>query len=52
MTIREQLLELAEPRYRTFISALMPGVEHIIGIRLPILRRKAEKGVAKRSFAK
>lgn len=43
MTIREQLLELAEPRYRTFISALMPGVEHVIGIRFPILRRMARE---------
>lgn len=43
MNIREQLFELAEPRYRTFISALMPGVEHIIGVRLPTLRRMARE---------
>lgn len=43
MNIREQLLELAEPRYRQFISPLMPGVEHVIGVRLPTLRRMARE---------
>lgn len=43
MTIREQLIGLAEPRYRQFTSALMPGVEHVIGVRLPLLRRMARE---------
>lgn len=43
MTLRDQLLELAEPAYRNFIMPLMPGVEHVIGIRLPLLRRLARE---------
>ena len=38
MTLREQLLELTEPKYMKFTSALMPGVENVLGIRLPVLR--------------
>lgn len=45
MTLREQLIEMAEPRYREFISPLMPGVEHVLGIRLPQLRRIAREMV-------
>lgn len=43
MTLRDQLLELAEPAYRDFITPLMPGVKHVIGIRLPLLRRFARE---------
>ena len=38
MTLREQLLEMAEPGYRDFHASLLPGVGNIIGIRLPLLR--------------
>ena len=41
MTLREQLLELTEPKYMKFTSALMPGVENVLGIRLPVLDRKS-----------
>lgn len=43
MTLREQLLELTEPKYMKFTSALMPGVENVLGIRLPILRSIAKE---------
>lgn len=43
MTLREQLLELAESPYRKFTSALMPGVEHVLGIRIPVLRSMARE---------
>lgn len=43
MTLRDKLLELAEPAYRDFITPLMPGVKHVIGIRLPLLRRFARE---------
>lgn len=43
MTLREQLLEMADPAYRRFIMPLMPGVEEVIGIRLPLLRRIARQ---------
>ncbi len=35
------LLALAEPEYRDFQQALIPGVENLIGVRLPLLRRMA-----------
>lgn len=38
MTLREQLLNMAEPGYRDFHAALVPGVGNILGIRLPLLR--------------
>ncbi len=41
MTLREQLSALAEPDYRRFTTALLPGVEDILGVRLPHLRRLA-----------
>lgn len=43
MTLREQLLEMAEAGYRAFTMPLMPGVEHVIGIRIPILRKMAKE---------
>ena len=36
MTLRDQLLELQEPKYMKFTAALMPGVENVLGIRLPV----------------
>lgn len=38
MTLREQLLEMSDARYREFTMPLIPGVENVIGIRLPQLR--------------
>ena len=46
MTLREQLLEMADPGYRDFHAALVPGVGNIIGIRQPLLRDIARMGVA------
>ena len=43
MTLREQMLELTEPKYMKFTSALMPGVENVLGIRLPVLRSIAKE---------
>lgn len=43
MTVREQLLEMSEPGYRKFITPLMPGVENVLGIRLPLLRKLARE---------
>ena len=44
--LREALLAKAEEKYRTFTSKLLPGVENILGVRLPTLR-----GIAKRAAA-
>lgn len=36
--LRKRLLALCEPQYRKFNAALLPGVENILGIRMPLLR--------------
>ena len=41
--IKEQLSLLAEPAYRDFSSSLLPGTEHILGVRFPALRKIARK---------
>lgn len=43
MTLREQLFEMAEPAYRDFITPLIPGVTHVLGIRIPKLRLLARE---------
>lgn len=40
---RAELLRLAEEKYRKFSSALTPGGEHMLGVRLPKLREMAKK---------
>ena len=45
----EYLPAIAEDSYREFSSKLVPGVENMLGIRLPILRRIA-KSLAKWDF--
>lgn len=42
-TIREHLLELAEEDYRIFSSKLLPNTKHILGVRLPMLRKIAKQ---------
>ena len=41
-TIRDQLEELAEEKYRSFSSSLTPGKENILGVRLPLIRKIAK----------
>ena len=41
--IREHLLGLAEQDYQKFSAALIPGVENMLGIRLPALRTIAKE---------
>lgn len=48
-TIREQLFSYADEKYRQFQSGLCPGTDHIIGVRLPILRKLA-KEIAKKDW--
>ena len=40
--IREQLEDLTEENYKQFNEKLLPGVKHIIGVRLPALRKNCE----------
>jgi 3-methyladenine DNA glycosylase AlkD len=39
--LRRRLVEFAEPEYRTFVSKLLPGVDNILGVRVPTLRSLA-----------
>lgn len=41
--IRKHLITLAENEYQKFSSALIPGVENMLGIRLPQLRKVAKE---------
>lgn len=47
--IRKLLLDLAEPEFQRFSSALLPGVDNLLGVRLPVLRKMA-KQVAKEDW--
>ena len=42
--IHSWLLAQAEEDYRAFTMKLLPGTEHILGVRLPVLRKLAELG--------
>lgn len=42
LTIRDQLNELAEDKYKIFTSSLIPGKENILGVRIPQLRKLAK----------
>lgn len=42
-TIRQQLEELAEEKYRIFTSVLTPGKSNILGVRIPLLKKIAAK---------
>lgn len=53
MTLRERLLEMADPAYRDFNAALIPGAGEILGVRIPRLRalaREIARGDAWREF--
>lgn len=41
--IRKELAESADEKYRTFQAALIPGVEHFLGVRRPVLRKLAAR---------
>lgn len=41
--IRERLFSLADKKYQKFSAKLLPNVDNIIGVRLPILRKLAKE---------
>ena len=47
--IREELINLADEKYKKFHSNLCPGVDNILGVRLPILR-KISKDLSKNNY--
>ena len=41
--IKEKLIALAEEEYRKFSSGLIPNVDNILGVRIPLLRKLAKE---------
>ncbi|MBQ7029955.1 MAG: DNA alkylation repair protein [Thermoguttaceae bacterium] len=41
--VRRRLEALAEPDYRAFVSKLLPGVDRLLGVRVPTLRSLAQE---------
>ena len=41
--IRKKLFEMADKKYGEFSASLIPGCDNIIGVRLPYLRKMAQK---------
>lgn len=42
-SVREILEGMAEPKYQQFSAALLPNVDNLLGVRLPLLRKLAQK---------
>lgn len=45
--VKEELLKLRDEKYQKFSSALLPGTDNMIGVRLPLLRKLAKQIVEK-----
>lgn len=43
LSVRQRLADMAEEKYKIFSLGLLPGVEHIMGVRLPKLRALAKE---------
>lgn len=41
--LRKRLKALAEPRFQAFAASLIPGEQHLLGVRLPVLRKLAQE---------
>ncbi len=41
--VRQELLSLAEPKYQKFAAALIPGCHNLLGVRIPLLRKIAQR---------
>ncbi len=42
-SVRAELVSLAEPTYQKFSAALIPGCENLLGVRIPLLRKIAQR---------
>lgn len=42
-TIRERIFQLVDEEYRQFHSKLVPGIDNVLGVRLPMLRKLAQE---------
>ena len=45
MNVSKRLLELKDEKYRKFHSALVPGIDNVLGVRVPELRKIAKEFV-------
>jgi len=45
--VKKELLQLRDEKYQKFSSALLPGTDNMIGVRLPLLRKLAKQIVEK-----
>lgn len=43
MNIRKRLLQEADEKYRTFSATLIPNINNLLGVRLPVLRKIAKE---------
>lgn len=43
MEIRKELENFAEPKYQKFAASLIPGIDNLIGVRIPIIRKIAKR---------
>lgn len=50
MNIKEELISLADEKYKNFHSNLCPGTENILGVRVPVLRNYAKQLSSKYSM--
>ena len=41
--LKKELISLADEKYQKFSSSLLPNVNNVLGVRLPILRKIAKK---------
>lgn len=48
--IRQELIQMSDSKYKSFHSNLCPGINNILGIRVPVLREYAKKLIKKYSF--
>ena len=40
-TIREKLMDLTDEKYQKFAAALLPNIDNVLGVRMPLLRKLA-----------
>lgn len=43
MNVKQKLLEKAEEKYRKFSQSLIPNIDSVLGVRLPVLRKIAKE---------
>ena len=43
MNIKQQLIKNSEEKYRKFSQSLIPNINNVLGVRLPILRKIAKE---------